>query len=232
MGGLVKTVIKTQNGELLSTVINTDGINTLMWHRAFRAKDVEAIKPILNFLDKDRDDGSFAPYEYGIIYIDWVADKIISCQTYTCLLNAYCSLIKSELEGLYLYPEPSDPAWPKFPEDLKNVPLFREMLKDGIVTGLVCNIASGRQVWEYGDKLEMKGTLEELLADAQALGDSDAGTEKVNPIAFRYQLPFEVIDVDAGDMTLCQQIADISGHVFCSHDRYLFDKFHQANNDF
>lgn len=231
MGGLVKTVIKTQHGELLSAVINTDGINTLMWHRAFRAKDVETIKPVLNFLDKDRDDGSFAPYEYGIIYIDWVADKIISCQSYTNLTNAYCSLINSELEGLYVYPDASDPAWPKFPEDLKNVPLFREMLKDGVVTGLVCNTASGRQVWEYGDKLEIKGTLEELLADAQALGDSDTGTENVNPIAFRYKLPFEVIEVNEGDVTLFQQIADISGHDFCSHDRYLFDKFHQANND-
>lgn len=223
MGGLVKTVIKTQNGELLSAVINTDGISTLMWHRAFRAKDVEAIQPVLKFLDKDDLDGSFAPYEYGIIYVDWQADKIISCQGYTNLLNAYWDNLDRELEGHYSYGQ-------AFPDNFKRTSLFQELLEDGIVEGVVCTTTSGRQVWKYGDKLEMKDTLKELLADIKALSQNGIAGERVTPVAFRYQLPFEVIVVEESDTTLRQQISDLSGHEFCSQDRYLFDKFHQANS--
>ena len=230
MSNLIKTVIKTQSGKFLHTTITKDGVNTLTWHRAFRAKDEEAIQPVLEFLEQDKVDGTFAPYGefgYGIIYVDWMEDKIISCQSYTTIGNAYWFNLKREIDGHFTYPPKSDPAWPVFPEHFKNVPLFNEMLEDGVIKGLVVANDSGREFWEYGDKLEMKETLIDLIADIEVLEGKHSGKDRV--MAFRIDLPYELIVVEENDESLSQQISDLSGYTFDEQERNLYKKF-SVNN--
>ena len=227
MSNLIKTVIKTQSGKFLHTTITKEGINTLTWHRAFRAKDEASIQPVLEFLEQDKGDGTFAPYGYGIIYVDWMEDKIISCQSFTAIGNVYWHNLKREVDGYYTYPPASDPAWPVFPEHFKNVPLFNEMLEDGVIKGLVVANDSGREVWKYGDKLEMKETLSDLIADIEAMESKHAG--KARALAFRIDLPYELIVVDEKDESLSQQISDLSGYSFDEQERNLYKKFSVTN---
>lgn len=227
MSNLIKTVIKTQSGKFLHTTITKEGINTLTWHRAFRAKDEVAIQPVLEFLEQDKGDATFAPYGYGIIYVDWMEDKIVSSQSFTTVGNVYWHNLKREVEGYYTYPPASDLAWPEFPEHFKNVPLFNEMLEDGVIKGLVVANDSGREVWEYGSKLEMKETLSELIADIETMESEHAG--KVRPLAFRIDLPFELIEVDEKEESLMQQISDLSGYSFDQQERNLYKKFSVTN---
>jgi len=221
MGGLVKTVIQTKDGNFLSAVIGTGYISTLVWHRSIRTKDVEGIKSLLKLLDCGLTDSSLTPYGYGIIYVNLAANKIVSCQSYTDIGKAYCLNLDREMKGFDTYPS-------SFPEDHTAVFLFKEMVNDGLVTGVGYKTCSGEQIVQYDEPLKMKTTLVELLTDAQEV--SNYSSHILNgPIAFQLDLPFEVIVIRPDEENLIQIMTNLTDLEFTTNEKKIYADFYLDN---
>lgn len=111
MGGTVTIVIKESEEKIHKMARWTNSFPHFIKHPKFFTKDLghlqDYLRPWQGMMDdyqQNKDTGKFvhnmtdlyapqsgliAPTEYGIIYIDWVANKIISCQGYSGVSNLH-----------------------------------------------------------------------------------------------------------------------------------------------
>jgi hypothetical protein len=92
MGGLVNTSIRFKDGEILNNLVYTSAITHIVSSSVFLSQDKAAIKKMLKELKSCSWDGkrfnNIAPYQYGLLVVDFQNDVIIDMQNY-CELGQY-----------------------------------------------------------------------------------------------------------------------------------------------